>query len=193
MPGGGGAGGVGPEGPEGPRGLPGPSGSQGPEGPEGPRGPEGPAGPEGPSGTAGQDVVEVYGTGQLAVTAAMTGYTVVPGLEAVVNVPPNALVRVDTSGGIQCSQTGDAYSAVDVAIGIDGDVTNARRRIVASNTPTVAHMITNWSFGRTFSLAPGSYVFQVGAANADPGSATANVSGTTPQLQGVLTVMILRR
>jgi hypothetical protein len=169
-------------------------GVDGEPGPPGPAGPEGPAGPPGPAGTTGQDIVEVYGTGQLQVSGSTTTYTLIPGLSTVVNVPDNARVRIDTSGGIQCTQAGNAHAVVDIAIVIDGAVTNAQRRVVAANTTTLGQMIANWSFGRTFTLTPGSRQIEVRAIGVDPSAAVANVSsGSAPQIQGVLTVTVLKR
>jgi hypothetical protein len=168
------------------------SGEQGDPGVPGPKGDPGPQGPAGDPGTTGQDIQEALGTGQLAVTPA-TNYTVIPGLTLTVNVQANTKLHVDTSGGIQCTATGSAYSAVDIAIFVDGSITNAQRRVIAANTTGVAQIIANYSFGRNVLLAPGSHTIDVRAAGADPGSATANVSSASaPQLQGVLTVTTLR-
>jgi len=143
-------------------------------------------------GTTGQDIVEGVGTGQIQVSAA-TNYTVIPGLSVTVNVPQNAKLHVDTSGGIQCTATGNAYSAVDLAIFVDGSITTAQRRVVAANTAGVAQIVTNWSFGRFILLAAGSHTIDVRAAGADAGMAVANVSSAgAPQLQGVLTVTTLK-
>lgn len=162
------------------------------DGPQGPPGPQGPGGPTGSSGTTGQDIVEVYGTATLTVTQAMTSHTLVPGLETTVTVPPDALVRVDTNGGLQCTGTGSSYAAVNMAIRIDGRITDAQRHVVVANTQGAGQMTGNWSFGRTFSLPPGAHSFQVTVADAG-GTADANVSGTGPLMQGVLTVMVLKR
>src|SRR4051812_43202097 len=101
-------------------------GAKGEQGPAGPAGPAGAQGTAGPPGTTGQDIVEGVGTGQIQVSAA-TNYTTVPGLSVTVNVPANAKLHVDTSGGIQCTATGNAYSAVDMAIFVDGSITTAQR------------------------------------------------------------------
>jgi len=169
-------------------------GVDGMDGMDGAPGPQGPEGPPGPPGTTGQDIVEVYGTGQLQVTGTTTNYTLIPGLSTIVNVPDNARVRIETNGGLQCTQPGNAYTIVDVAIVIDGAVTNAQRRVVAANTSTVGQMIANWSFGRTFTLTPGSRQIEVRAIGVDPAAAPANVSsGSSPLIQGVLTVTVLKR
>jgi hypothetical protein len=174
----------------------GPQGDPGATGPTGDTGATGPAGPMGAPGTAGQDLVEVVGTGQLVVNAQTTLYTLVPGLTATVNVPAGAKVRVDTSGGIQCTATGNAYSVVDVALFVDGALAGpaGQRRVVAANTAAVGQIIANWSLGRAFTLAAGNHTFEVRAVAVDPAAAAANVSsGTAPQIQGSLAVTILRQ
>jgi len=174
-------------------GEPGPKGDPGVQGPFGPPGAQGSAGP---TGTTGQKIVEVVGTGQLQVGPATTAYTIVPGLATTVDVPANAVVNVMTSGGIQCTQAGAAYSVVDIGIFVDGAVSTqgGQRRIVAANTTTVGQIVANWSLQRTYSLAAGSHLFEVKAIGGDPGAALANVSSASaPQLQGVMTITVVRQ
>lgn len=175
----------------------GPAGELGPEGPPGELGPAGPAGPIGEPGTTGQDVFEAYGTGQMVVSTQTTTYVTVPGLSLTVNVPTGARVHVDTNGGLQCMLAGNAYAAVDLAIFVDGAAPGQAgiRRVVAANTTVVGQMIANWSFGRTFNLVPGSHTVELRAITTnDPNVAPANVSSAgAPQLQGVLTVTVLKQ
>ena len=180
----------------------GPAGQDGEPGPQGERGETGMTGmtggtgDPGPAGTTGQDVFEVYGTAQLQVSSATTLYTVVPGLSESVMIPAGAKVRVDTNGGIQCSLAGNAYSVVDLALFVDGGISGlaGQRRVVAANTTVVGQMIATWSFGRTYNLGQGTHTFEVRAVAVDPNAAVANVSsGGAPQLQGVLTVTIIRQ
>lgn len=164
----------------------------GKDGKDGKDGAPGAAGSAGASGTTGQDIVEAIGNGQLQVTAA-TNYSVIPGLSLTVMVPANSKLHVDTNGGIQCTGIGNAYSAVDVAIFIDGTITQAQRRVVAANTVGVAQMLQSWAFGRFYFLTAGSHTIDVRAAAGDGAMATANVSSANaPQLQGVLTVTTLK-
>ena len=102
-------------GPAGTDGDPGPEGDPGAPGMTGPMGAPGDPGPMGAPGTTGQDVVEVYGTGQLVVSAATTTFVVVPGLAQTITVPTDARVRVDTSGCIQCTQAGAALASTAIA------------------------------------------------------------------------------
>jgi hypothetical protein len=177
------------------RGPEGPPGADGESGATGPTGATGPEGPAGPSGVTGQDIFEAYGTGQLVVTPQTVTYVTIPGLALTVNVPAGAKVRVDTSGGVQCAALGNAYTAVDVALFVDNAPPGqaGMRRVVAANTTAVANMIASWSFGRSFTLPAGPHTFDVRAiTTGDPSNATANVSsGSAPQIQGVLTVMVL--
>lgn len=165
-------------------------------GTQGPMGTPGDPGPMGAPGTTGQEVREVYGTGQLTVTSATSSFTLIPGLATTVTIPDGAAVRVDTNGGIQCTAAGAAYSVVDIALFVDGvaSVQGGQRRVVAANTTTVGQMIANWSFGRSYQLPAGSHTFEVRAIGVDPAAAAANVSSASaPQIQGVLTVTVLRR
>lgn len=178
---------------------PGPEGERGPQGPQGDpgaTGPTGATGPEGPAGTAGQDLYEVHGTGQLVVSQFSQAFTVVPGLTTTVNVPAGARVYVTTSGGVQCAAAGNVYAAVDLGLFVDNTTVGPAgiRRVVAANTGGVGNMIATWSFGRTLNLLPGAHTFDVRAISADASSVNANVSsGLNPQLQGVLTVMVLKQ
>jgi hypothetical protein len=171
-------------------------GEPGPEGPQGDQGDRGERGDVGPAGTTGQDVIEVYGTGQLTVTSAFTSFTVIPGLSTQITVPDDARVTLSTNGGIQCTAAGAAYAVVDIALFVDGVASNqgGTRRVVAANTTTVGQMVANWSFSRTYSLAAGTHTVEVRAISVDPTAAAANVSSAlAPQLQGVLTATIVRR
>lgn len=146
--------------------------------------------------TTGQDIYEVYGTGQLVVSSAVTSYALIPGLNQTINIPAGYKAYVSTDGGVQCTATGSAYSVVDIAIFVDGvaSTQGGVRRIVAANTTALAQMISSWSMGRTYSLSPGNHTFEVKAVYTTPGAATANVSSSSaPQLQGVLTVMLIKQ
>ena len=101
---------------------PGPPGPQGPQGEVGPTGNTGPVGPMGDPGTAGQDVFEVYSTGQLQIAPQAINFVTIPGMTQTLNIPAGARVRVDTNGGIQCNGTGTAFAAVDVALFIDNQL-----------------------------------------------------------------------
>jgi hypothetical protein len=143
--------------------------------------------------STGQSVYQALGTGQLSVTTGTTSFTLVPGLSLNVNVPSGCKVLIHTDGGLQCSATGNAYSVVDMSIHVD-NVSQAQRRIVAANTTGLAQVITNWSMDRMMTLAAGNHTFEVRAMYATgSGASTANVSsGSAPQLQGVLTVTIIK-
>ena len=164
-------------------------GEPGEAGPMGVMGAMGSPGPAGPGALLG----EVTGTAQVAVSASTTVPVLIPGLTMTVDVPAGAVLNVHTDGGLQCTGTGTAFSAVDVAIFIDDLESTAARRVIAANTTGVAQMIASWSFSRTFTVATGSHTIEVRALSGDPGSATANVSSAaTPQLQGVLTATVFQ-
>jgi hypothetical protein len=190
---------TGPTGPAGPAGATGPTGAAGPAGATGATGPSGingATGPSGPAGTAGQNVTEVYGTAQLVVTNSTTTYTLIPGLTQTINIPANCRVYVSSTGGIQSTgATSSTYSVVDVGLFCDGVVssTGGQRRISIANTSSLSQLIGNWSLTQTYNLSAGNHTFEVRAMNGAGGSSNANVSsGSAPQLQGVLTVTIIK-
>lgn len=194
---------TGPQGIEGPRGPAGPAGNAGATGPAGvdgnagatgPQGPTGATGPSGPIGPIGQQATTVVGSAQLQVSSATTTFTVIPGLTSTVTVPADADVYVSTDGGLQNTGTAATdFTAVDVALFVDGVASPSagQRRITAANNGGINQNIANWSFGRAFSLSPGSHTFSVRAVHV--AGSTANVSsGSAPALQGALTVSILK-
>jgi hypothetical protein len=171
----------------------GPTGPTGPQGPAGVAGATGATGPTGAAGTTGQNIYEVYGTGQLSVGASTTTYTLIPGLAQTINVPANCKIFVHTDGGIQSTgATSTTYSVVDVGVFVDG-VAGSQRRVSIANASSLAQLIGNWSIGESYQLAAGNHTFEVKAVGGIPGSSNANVSsGSAPQLQGVLTVIIVK-
>jgi hypothetical protein len=171
-----------------------PAGPTGPQGARGVTGVQGPLGLTGAAGTAGQQASTVFGTGQLQVTAA-TNYTLIPGLTTAVTVPADADVYVATDGGVQNTGVGNTFAMVEVALFLDGSISPSagQRRVTAANTTGLAQVVANWSFGRVYSVSPGPHTFEVRAAAGDPGTATANVSSASaPQLQGTLTVAVIK-
>lgn len=150
----------------------------------------------GSSGATGNSVTEVYGTSQLVLTSSMTTYTLIPGMSATVNIPAGAKVYVHTDGGLQCPTTGSTYSIADIGIAVDGVVSTSggQRRVVAANTTGLAQMIANWSFGKTYTLSAGNHTFEVKAAYpSGSGASSANISsGSAPQIQGVLTITVIK-
>ncbi|MFB9069220.1 hypothetical protein [Pseudofulvimonas gallinarii] len=147
--------------------------------------------PAAPPAALGQQAVTVTGTGQLSLPPG-TGYTLVPGLTQTINVPANASVYISTDGGAQHTATGTTYSAVDIAVFVDGVQSTAggNRRLILSNTPAVAQVVGNWSMGFARQLAPGNHTIQVRAAN--PSGFAVNVSGNDPLVRGQLTVLVIK-
>ncbi|MCW3084569.1 MAG: Collagen triple helix repeat-containing protein [Bacteroidetes bacterium] len=178
-------------------GATGATGATGTAGTAGVTGATGVAGATGASGTTGQDVFEVYGTGQLVVSAATTTYTLIPGLSQAVTIPAGCKVMVSTDGGVQSTgATSTTYSVLDIAIFVDGvaSTSGGQRRLSIQNG-SLAQLIGNWSMHRTYTLTAGSHTFQVKAMDGGAsGSSNANVSSASaPQLQGVLTVTIIKQ
>jgi hypothetical protein len=178
-------------------GVTGVTGAVGNTGVTGSTGSLGNTGSTGPTGTTGQNIYEVYGTGQLVVTTSTTTYTLIPGLTQTINIPANSIVHVETNGGVQSTgATSTTFSVLDIGIFVDGVVSTSggQRRLSIANTASLAQLIENWSFGRTYTLSSGNHTFEVKAVSGAAGSASANVSSAgAPQLQGVLTVTILKQ
>ncbi|MFA7541290.1 MAG: hypothetical protein WCZ02_04270, partial [Lysobacterales bacterium] len=130
-------------------------------------------------------------SGQL-VLAAGAGYQLIPGLRQVINVPANASVYISTDGGAQHTLTGVSFSAIDVAVFINGGQSTGagNRRVILSNTPAVGQMIGNWSMSLVQALPPGQHVIEVRASN--PGPSPVHVSGTVPQVRGQLSLLVIR-
>lgn len=178
-------------------GVTGATGATGSAGTAGTNGATGATGATGADGTTGQNIFEVYGTGQLVVTTATTSYTLIPGMTQTINVPAGCAVYVETNGGVQSTgATSATFSVLDIGIFVDGvlSTSGGQRRISIANTSALAQLIDNWSFGRKYTLAAGNHTFEVKAVSGAAGSAAANVSSAAaPQLQAVLTVTIIRQ
>lgn len=147
------------------------------------------------SGTSGQDATDAYGTGQITMTVASTAYTLIPGLSQTITVPANAKVYVHTNGGVQTVGTGTTYGIADIGIHVDGTLmgSGGQQRVVSANTSGLGNMIDKWGFGKTYTLTPGVHTIDVRAKDGG-GTADINVSsGTSPLIQGVLTVIIINQ
>ncbi|AEA43610.1 collagen-like triple helix repeat-containing protein [Fluviicola taffensis] len=179
---------------QGPQGIPGPIGATGPAGANGATGSPGTpgaVGATGPAGTTGQAANTVFSTGQLILTAAVTTYTLIPGLTQTITVPANAKVYVSTNGGFQNAGTGTTYAAANFAIYLDGTASSIQRQVVAANTTGIGQIMSQWTLSGVFSLTAGSHTIEVRARDAG-GTADANVAGTNDLIKGNLTVMIIK-
>ena len=145
----------------------------------------------------GQTAQTVYGTATLTVTPT-TPSTLIPGLTQSVNVPANALVYIATNGGLSTTSTfANGYSLVDIIILVDGvQLSNSGlMRRVATNTPSLLGLFSDWSNAMVLPLPPGPHTIQVNAAGINIGiGSNANVSGNNfSNLQGNLTVVLLKQ
>ena len=94
-------------------------------------------------------------------------------------------------GGLQCGATGTAYAAGDIAIEIDGVVSNVQRRVVAANTSGVGNIVTSWSLSSAFELGASTHTIRIVAKDAG-GTADGIVAGSNPLVQGRLTVQVIK-
>jgi len=188
---------IGPAGPAGPSGVAGDQGPQGPEGPHGQDGQEGPQGqqgltgltgsrgdqgPAGPAGTTGQNAGTLLGSATLTSSATVT---VVPGLAASITVPDNAVVLVQSTGGVLNAAS---TSIVEIGLYGDGILQNGGRRQIAVPAGSVQY----WNIGQAMPF--GSGVHTVAIQVRDTNGIHASISGGDgAQLQGTLTVTILKK
>jgi hypothetical protein len=139
----------------------------------------------------------VFGDAELEFITPPSTYTLVPGLDMTLNIPPNSKVVVSTDGGAVSTVPAPGSTTVDVALFVDGGMlpSGGFRRIVPANITGVGGVVGNWSFSVSLSLTPGLHTFQVKAY----ASAASRLSGiSTPSSssrprQGQLTVMILKQ
>jgi hypothetical protein len=132
----------------------------------GPSGPTGPAGPAGPAGTVGQNSTTSFGTNPTPATMTVAGgNSFIPGIAQMVTVPANAVVLVQSTGGVQTSAaTVGGFSVIELGIYIDNALQGGtRRRVTAVNATTVERGFAYWSISQTFVLTAGSHTFNVAA------------------------------
>ncbi len=152
------------------------------------------AGTLNPSVLLGQCAASVFSTGTLTI-APSTGFTTIPGLSQFVTVPANSVVYISADGGASTTSTASAgFSAVDIAILIDGSVPlgGGYKRVTVLNNAGLAPNSANWSMALSIPLSAGNHTIQVDAKGAGAG-ATATVAGDISSvLRAQLTVVILK-
>ena len=128
----------------------------------------------------------------MTINAAMTVYTLVPGLTQTVNVPANGSLLISTDGGIQSTgSANNSFSVVDVSIYIDGAAVG-ERRIVIVNNPLPAS-VGNWTLSIGQTLPAGSHTIEIRVRNGSVAGSSSAVAGTDPLLKGQLTVAVIRK
>jgi hypothetical protein len=161
-------------------------------------GQRGPQGDTGPAGTAGQDAQTAFSTGPVADPG--TRFTPVPGMKLTVDVPADAVLDVNTDGGVALvAFSDDSYAIVDIALMIDGDLAPgaAVRRLTPH--PIGSTAFQNWSLGQSLTLPPGPHTFEVQARVLDANLPLngVHIGGAGPRRDdatiGRLTVETLRR
>lgn len=147
------------------------------------------------SGTSGQDASDAYGTGQIVMTVSSTAYTLIPGLSQTITVPANAKVYVSTYGGVQTIGTGTAYGIADIGIHVDGNLVGSggQQRVVSANTSGLGNMIDKWAISKTYTLSAGTHTIDVRAKDGGGSADIAVSSGTSPLIQGVLSIIIINQ
>jgi hypothetical protein len=142
----------------------------------------------------GTSVSEVYGTGNMPLSANGT-FATIPGLSTTINVPAGAAVYISANGGLQTtSNSPTGYSTADVRIMVDNTYPGqggAYRRALAQNTGGIITALESWTLGRVITgLSAGLHTIEI-QARGDMG-ANCTVSGdNTSVSQGVLSIIIL--
>jgi hypothetical protein len=178
-------------------GAQGPNGSQGNPGTAGATGAQGPAGATGPAGTSGQLGTTVLSANVLTLTPTASGPTQVPGLAATVNVTAaNAVLFIETDGGISNDGLQGDYVAVDVRVLVDGTV--VAWRTFDNEVGKFAYR-TSWSMAVNVPSTAGSHTVSVEGSLRTaffPSGAAArvNLGGTaSSQSHGELSVLVLNQ
>jgi hypothetical protein len=184
---------------QGPAGAQGAMGLEGLTGPEGAQGPTGLAGPAGPAGTTGQASTTFFGD-QAQTSGA---FKVVHGLDQLVTVPGNAVVHIESTGGIQTQATTlGGFSVTDVYLYIDSVTPGALafqngswRRLTATNATTVDQARVYWDIDQSITLTAGTHEIAIFCDQASvTGGSAANVGGVAGSiLQATLTVTFLKQ
>jgi hypothetical protein len=139
-------------------------------------------------------VITVVGSNSVDILAAPAVWTLIPGLDTTVTIPPGSKVFVSTDGGALTLAGAGAASTVDLALFVDGGMVPDAgwRRIVPINLTGIGHVSATWSFGVSLSLSAGVHTFQLKADVSSGGDA--RLSGNSTSIhQGQLTVMILKQ
>lgn len=140
----------------------------------------------------GQSVETVLGSKALLVDAALTNYTLVPGLTQTINVPANSSLLISTEGGIQSNGAVGTASVVDAAIFVDGVLLKANRIVILNNPFPLS--VNNWVLSHGLTPSAGSHTIEVRVRTGGVGAADANASSNSdPLLRGQLTVAVIRK
>lgn len=154
-------------------------------------------------GTIGQSNTSAYSTGVLNFTTlANNQYFIIPGMTITLTVPANSSLLITTAGGtLTTGDAGLSWSNTQIGIYLDNSlIPNAEQNVISgygdfySSVP----MIANWSFSAISTPSAASHTITVRAQHttASENSSDAVVggptSGTYSQLQGVLTVTVIK-
>ena len=144
-------------------------------------------------GVAGQSGTSWFGTGGVTITPT-TGFTLVPGLSATIDVPAGSFLFVTTTGGVQAtSNTPAGFSTVDIFLSVDGSLNaNGGYRRVEVNNGEIGSVFAYWSLATTLQLTPGQHTIAVHAEGVDRSNAV--VSGDSSSVrQGTLNILTLKQ
>jgi len=129
-------------------------------------------------GAVGQTATCVVQTSALTMQNANTDFTLVPGLADTVTFTATSIVYVSADGGAYTTSVDtNGFSAIDVALAVDGNVGNQyagpAEPLTMVNNDGVVEAGTEWSLSIALVLPAGPYTFQVAAKSQDIGGASA--------------------
>jgi hypothetical protein len=175
-------------------GVPGPKGDKGDKGDPGVPGPPGLAGTAGPTG---QNAVTVFGTQDVEFSSPSSGsaaaFVEVPGLTQTVNVPPDAAVFIQTTGGVEANT--EAVAAIALFVDTDATwVSQGGFREIQVQPFGELNGRESWNFGLAMTLSPGPHTIRVKAtATAVNGGEVTVGGGPGGVSQGTLSVLVLKK
>jgi hypothetical protein len=116
-------------------------------------------------------------------------FELVPGLQANLVVPSDAITVIMSSGGLTTSAgSAEEYTAADIGLSIDGRPINGFTRVAAQPPSGLA----SWNLHSALPLSAGAHTIAV-KARPVLGSVDGSVSGVMSPTRGTLTVMFLKR
>jgi hypothetical protein len=125
-----------------------------------------------------------------------TGPTLVPGVQATIDVPADAVVFISADGGLQTTTTAaNGFSAVEFALSVDGLVVphGGIKRVIATNPALVPTPIENWSMAQTVHLSAGLHLVEVVVRGLSGGSDGIVGGDDSMVTQAELAVLILKQ
>jgi hypothetical protein len=158
---------------------------------------EGPAGPQGPSAVVSNGTGTLYGAGTLIFSdsSSTSTYSAIPGLATTITVPADAIVLINSSGGVSVNGTSSGDEAqVEVALFIDNleVAQGSPQRLTIDNRGSVDNGTATWAYSQARVLSAGTHTIEVRARRAVDLDGALVSGDDNSYRQGMLTVVILK-